>query len=176
MIGIDANALTYLVEALLPGYDPENDSSDLAEERIAMLRIYFYRDEPYYVLPSVKVEYKKIPNELTRDQHESIHWILLLDYNWKLDASKLNNRKQELLKHHTEDKDCQIVAEAELAGFEILLTCDVDLRKRLESRTNNLRILTPKEYWDSLEIPRGEKPEFQPTRSNPLFYAKWWRW
>ena len=141
-----------------------------------MLRIYFYGGEPYYVLPSVELEYNRIRNDLTKEQHKLVSRVLFLDYNWNLDTLILKERTQELLAHRAGDKDCQIVAEAELAGFEILLTCDADLRKRLESRTNNLTILAPKEYWDSLEIPRGEKPKFQPTRSNPLFYAKWWKW
>lgn len=176
MIGIDSNALTYLVQALAPGYDPEEDPSDLAEERRAMVRIYFYRDEPYYVLPSVEIEYNGIRNELIKEQHELICKILLLDHNWEFDTSKLRDRKQELLAHHTEDKDCQIVAEAELAGLDVLLTCDARLKRCLASRTMNLEIISPKEFWDSLEVPHGAKPLLRPHSSNPLSHARWWKW
>ena len=41
---IDSNALTYLVEAMTPGYAPILDESSLAAERLAMIRTYLYTD------------------------------------------------------------------------------------------------------------------------------------
>ena len=42
---IDSNALTYLVNAIgVEGYDPAHDTSGLADERIAMSRLFMYGD------------------------------------------------------------------------------------------------------------------------------------
>jgi len=47
MIGLDSNSLTYLVEALDPTYDLSIDHSPLKPERIAIVRIYFYKGVAY---------------------------------------------------------------------------------------------------------------------------------
>lgn len=42
---VDSNALTYLVNAIgVEGYDPARDTSGLADERIAMSRLFMYGD------------------------------------------------------------------------------------------------------------------------------------
>jgi hypothetical protein len=42
---VDSNALTYLVNAIgVEGYNPANDSSGLADERVAMSRLFMYGD------------------------------------------------------------------------------------------------------------------------------------
>lgn len=51
MISLDSNSLTYLVEAMTNGGEPVGEAAD---EKIAMLRIYFYRNDTLY--HSVTVE------------------------------------------------------------------------------------------------------------------------
>ena len=42
---VDSNTLTYLVNAIgVDGYDPAQDKSGLADERIAMSRLFLYGD------------------------------------------------------------------------------------------------------------------------------------
>jgi hypothetical protein len=54
---VDSNALTYLVNAIgVEGYDPVRDSSGLADERIAMSRLFMYGDCRLWVPPIVRTE------------------------------------------------------------------------------------------------------------------------
>jgi hypothetical protein len=59
-VGIDSNALTLLIEAVDPNFDPRADSVDLAEEKKAILRAFLYKRIAYYIGPTVEAEYKKI--------------------------------------------------------------------------------------------------------------------
>ena len=177
-VSIDSNALTYLVKALTPGYDSTKDSDPLAEECRSMLRIFLYGADQCNMIftPTVKDEYEKIRDHLKKERHDRFCLIHLHDYTHEIDQSKMKDRKQELFKHHPKEKDCQIVAETELAGLDILLTCDVDLRKRLGSEVRNSVITSPTEFWKSLKIPRGTKPHQSPAQSNPLAQENWWIW
>ena len=78
-VAIDSNALTYLIQAIEPGYDPKHDDPILAKERIAMIRIYLYTGYALYVLPEVESEYKKIL-EIT----ELFYSVFDLDYSLRL--------------------------------------------------------------------------------------------
>jgi len=60
-VAIDSNALTYLIEANQPGYDPSTDLQ-LGKQRLAMIRTLFYSDRLLWVGPTVEAEYKKILN------------------------------------------------------------------------------------------------------------------
>jgi predicted nucleic acid-binding protein len=174
-ISIDSNSHTYLIEAVCPDYEPEKDNSGLFEERRSMIRILLYRHQPFYVLPTVQEEYKRIKNLNWKEEHEEFTNILLLDYRGKLDNNKIAMRKKALLFYHNKEIDCQILAEAEAAGMDIILTCDQRFIKRLGSQTLNVKILKPTEYLEKLNIPPGTKPIWRPAPSNPLSKKKWWK-
>jgi len=54
--------LTYLVNAIgVDGYDPAQDKSGLADERIAMSRLFMYGDCKPWVPPDVRSETADIP-------------------------------------------------------------------------------------------------------------------
>jgi hypothetical protein len=81
-VSIDSNSLTYLLEAISSGYDPQNDKSDLTCERVAMIRIFLYRDISFfYILFSVKKEYLRITDERWRREHKELVNVLLRDLN-----------------------------------------------------------------------------------------------
>lgn len=157
-----------------PNYVPSSDDPVLVIERISMLRIFLYSGFPFYVLPQVINEYKKIPKYEWRDIHNSTVGALLDEAEIGSDTHKVYQRKMELLLLHRKDKDCQILAEAELFGISSLLTRDDDFIKKLSSYTT-IRILYPSEFWKSLNVAPGSQPKIIPAGSNPLYGKTWWR-
>jgi hypothetical protein len=175
-ISIDSNSLTYLLEAISIGYDPQNDNSSLRSERLAMIRIFLYRDMGFfYVLPSVKKEYLKITDNQWRKEHENLVQILLKNYPFTLDKNNLHKRIRELLLYHNSTKDCTILAEAEQSNMDILLTRDIDFIKRLSPYANNVNIVKASDYFKTLNIKPGSQPKLRPSESNPLSKKNWWR-
>ena len=92
---------------------------------------------------------------------------------------ELEIRTGEYIQLHKGDRnhnDCRIVAEAELGGCEYLLTYDQALLANLADRTHGIRLLTPKVYWSSLNLPHGSEPVRLPHPTNPLSKETWWIW
>lgn len=173
-VAIDSNALTYLIDAMKPDYMPLSDGPDLGLERISMLRIFLYGGLSFYVLPQVMYEYQQIPEIEKRDIHQFTVDILLIETPMESCSNKVSQRKGELLLTHPKDKDCQILAEAEILGISTLLTRDTNFIKRLASCTS-VRILRPSKFWKSLNVVPGSEPIYGPTESNPLFGKTWWK-
>jgi hypothetical protein len=121
-IGVDSNSLTYLIEVVEPNYDPNNDEPALASEKVAMVRLFLYGGEPFYVVPTVIQEYNKIKNSLRKEEHERFCQFLLLDGPWDLDSGIVNAKVNTYLKLHPKPLDCQVVAECEVGGLDVLLT------------------------------------------------------
>jgi predicted nucleic acid-binding protein len=174
-IAVDSNALTYLIEATSAKYDPIIDSSGLATERIAMIRIFLYCGIAFIVLPSVKKEYKQILNEFWRGEHDEFTNMLLLDLPFEFNKEQLEHRSKELIVYHNKKIDCQILAEAEMAHINFLLTCDNDFIKNLGPYAKGLIITRPSKFFDSRNIKAGSNPKVIPSPSNPLSNISWWR-
>jgi rRNA-processing protein FCF1 len=130
-IAIDSNALTYLINAMAPDYDPLNDMPLNKEERQAMLRIFLYQGIPFYILPQVMNEYNAISIYDWRNLHESTVGSLLIEFRITNHENEIAQRRSEFLKYHNKYKDCQLTAEAERSGMDVLLTKDIDLKKNL---------------------------------------------
>ncbi len=171
---IDSNALTYLVEAMTPGYAPSLDKSALAAERVAMIRTYLYTDVLFWVGPEVEKEYERIRDQNRHLLHFQTVAVLLaeggVDSSFAIDA-----RARELEAFHSGVSDCRVVAESEARGCAILLTCDDALATRLASRAK-LQILRPTAFWLQLDVSPGTPIKRTPSRSNPLSGVDWWRW
>jgi hypothetical protein len=174
-IAIDSNSHTYLIEAVSPDYEPENDSSGLLEERKSMIRILLYKRQPFYVLPSVRKEYERIKDVIWRHEHEEIAKVLLLDHIGNIDDNNINTMKKLFIKYHNKELDCLILAEAEAANMNILLSCDKKFIKRFSLLSTNVRIMRPTEYLQGLNIAPGTKPIWRPHPSNPLSKKTWWK-
>ena len=69
---VDSNALSYLLNSVEEGYDPASDLSDVREERVAMLRCYFYADGTFWVPQTVQRECARICDAA---KHESHDWV-----------------------------------------------------------------------------------------------------
>jgi len=180
-VGVDSMALTYLVLAMQPSYDPAMDDERLAEERIAIFRLYLHTVETFFVPPTVLKEYQPIRDSEWREQHRGICEVLLFDYPWKVEEQAVDQRKEFYLKFHNKEKDCQMVAESEIGdigfgGLDVLLTNDDGLLKHLSGKTQTLNLIKPSEYWQSLAIPKGTRPRTVPHATNPLAKKTWWKW
>jgi predicted nucleic acid-binding protein len=173
MIVLDSNTFTYLINAI----HSENENELLAQEYLALIRIFFYTGKAYHLLPKVEEEYQNIPEEKKRKLHERFRDIHFIELKLPPDEREIISRTKELFKHHSKTTDCRIVAEAEFYGADILLTIDSDLLKRLKNKSNGLEIAKPSEYWLSLKIPQGTEPVITPYHSNPLLHkSNVWRW
>lgn len=174
LVAIDSNALTYLVEAMEPGYDPADDAPGLAAERIAMIRTYLYAGVQFWVMPTVEAEYNRIRDPSRHLRHQRTVWILLLDAPVDAPSDSLTARARQLASHHPGANDCRIVAESEASGVCSLVTRDDTLIANLQPHTK-LLLQYPSLFWASLGISPGASPLFQPHTTNALAQVSWWR-
>jgi len=72
--------------------------------------------------------------------------------------------------------DCKILAEAEVGGCEYLLTYDQDFLRNLREKTYAIKMMTPTEFWQALNIQKGSKPAKIPYSKNQLSKETWWVW
>lgn len=105
-IAIDSNVFTFFVSAIEADYDPAHDQPDLAAEKVAVLRIYFYTGEPYYIVPTVEKEYKEIVEHIKRTNHEEVHAVLMLDFVHEIEENDIKRRADFYFRYHPYAKDC----------------------------------------------------------------------
>ncbi len=176
-IGIDSHLLTYLLDVITPEYDIDTDRSGLIPVRQAILRIYFYTGKPFYILPTVQVEYLRITDPARRDAHERVHGIMLLDIPIAPDPESVRVLRDYYLKFHRNcGYDCQILAEAETAQLEIFLTQDNAFYNNLHAKTKSIKLMKPVDLWNSFNISNGVQPIIIPDSTNSLYGKGWWRW
>ncbi len=172
-ICVDSNSVTYLLQAI-NNYSPENDDPILRDERIAMIRVLFYIERKLKIPPSVKEEINAI-----RDIDNWLHHKIIEEFldmsDWGIDQQQLLNRKNYFKQYHNKDKDCQVLAEAELAGMNYLLSFDKEFVNNLCQRALGVRIATPSNFVSSFNLQPGSKPKIRPEASNPLFKQNWWK-
>ena len=174
-VALDSNALTRLIDACAPNYDPASDASKERPERVAMLRIDFYARRQLTLVPRVAVEYARTSEEKRRNDHEAFHLDLLEDADISWPKTRIEERAEVLRGVHRDADDCRILAETEAAGIAVLLTCDETLVAKLGSRTRTW-LASPSEFWSALSLPRGTSPTTAPHPSNPLHHKTWWIW
>lgn len=178
-LALDSNTMTYLNEAMEPGYHPDRDKSKLCRERVSLLRIFLYKECHLCILPTVKSEYEAIKDSLKRNSHSQLHIVHMFE-----PAMQKKIRIDELascyLRFHSKKKDCRILAEAEevhsISRIDYLLTCDKNFLGRLSSQTTSVSLILPSVLWSTLEIPRGAPPKLTPHPTNPLSKQIWWQW
>ncbi len=69
-VGIDSNALTYLLDAMDETYGLRIDPAAIAPERLAMIRCFFYADCSFWVSPTVRAEYLRIGDREKQAKHD----------------------------------------------------------------------------------------------------------
>lgn len=176
LVGVDANAMTYLIDAWSVGYDPAEDDAKLATEKTAMLRILLYARHPLCLTQTVAEQYSEISDQSKRCSHWEAHQIILIDGPWDIDLRLRDERVEVLRQFHSDRSDCRIAAEAEQSGFARLLSFDREFASRLDPHLNDTEVVAPSRHWECLAIRRGTTPRIQPHKSNPLSQQRWWRW
>jgi len=170
-IGLDSQCLSYLIDAASGVLEP---TDDLAEQRKALIRIWFYDRGRFYITETVASECASIRNVDRRELHEAFS----VNSFWGMpvrDSAKVSARVAELMRKHSKKRDCKILAEAEDLELDILLSYDEAFVRRLAIASQTIKLMKPKEYWDTLGIPQGAKPESVPHQTNPLSQQTWWR-
>ncbi len=155
-------------------YATEHTSSGLADERIAMSRLFMYGDCRLWVPPVVRSETAGIPRGELRDAQNRMTWYQLLDHDSGVAEGVIERRVNELLQHHAAATDCRVVAETETMELGYLVTRDDRLYRRLQARTK-VRIVRPSEFWESLDIHCAPVHAMVPAAENPLSASDWWR-
>ena len=173
---VDSNALTYLVDAIgVEGYDPAQDNSGLADERIAMSRLFMYGDCKLWVPPVVRIETADIPPGELLDAQNRITWYRLLDHDSGVAEGVIQRRVNQLLPHHNKSvNDCRVLAETEAMELRYLVTRDGKLYRHLQAHTK-VKIVRPVELWNSLDIHCAPPHALVPAPDNPLSAYDWWR-
>lgn len=171
-IGLDSQCLSYFLDSIA-GISEPTDS--LAAEKIALLRSWFYRTGTFILTQTVVSEIAKIQNPERRELHESFMRTLFLDYPVR-DAEIVKSRAKQFYSKHPAPNDCNIFAEAEELGLDVLLTYDHDFWKRLNNSSATTKLMKPSAYWIELGVPHGAQPKTVPHPTNPLNQQEWWRW
>lgn len=171
-IGIDSNCLSYLIDALINVSEP---SDDLKDERVALVRGWFYVTGTYYATTTVMSECTRIQNIDRQTLHVNFIITRIFDESIR-NPAVIHARTTELFSTHPKWEDCLILAEGEDIELDTLLTCDNQFKKRLTSKLNNVSLVKPSDFWNSLNIPKGTCPKIEPSQTHPLFLETWWRW
>lgn len=169
-VGLDSQCYTYLIDVMSMLNEP---TDDLAEQRIALFRVFLYRGGGLFISPTVRTEYQRIPSNERAAFHEE--WTTLFPDTQPINASRIDSRTIELQANHPDVDDCRILAEAEDARLSVLLSFDSKFISRLGGSTA-VSIVRPLDYWSSLKIPRGSIPATAPRLDNPMGTQTWWKW
>jgi hypothetical protein len=174
-VGVDTNVLAFLAQAASGMYDPAVDGDAILKaERVAAFRVFLY-SPCIAVTPTVNEEVERTADPRERAELEGWKETLLVEL-LDVHPGAVEARALLLRQYHAGERDCRIVAEAELGGLGVLLTFDKNLRKHLDGRAVPLRLRYPSQYWAELQIPRGQAPYWSPAPANLLRTATWWRW
>ena len=171
-IGLDSQCLSYLLDGIAGITEPRDA---LAEEKKALLRIWFYQHGTFILGETVISEVAKIRNLDRREFHQSFVRTLFLDYPVR-DLAMVEARAAHFQRDHPQHDDCRILAEAEELKLDFLLTYDHDFWKRLSITCSTTKLMKPSTYWRSLGISKGASPVTVPHPTNPLSQQSWWKW
>ncbi|MCW8943714.1 MAG: hypothetical protein OQL27_03010 [Sedimenticola sp.] len=171
-IAIDSQCLSYLIDAI-SGLDEPTD--ELADEKKALLRIWFYQPETFWVTGTVASECSKIKNIERHELHQSFISMAFMDPPQR-DKSAIHKRTVTYMLAHPKANDCRILAETVDLGLNVLLSYDHRFLSRLSAAEPAVMLAKPTEYWNSLNIPLGAPLVTAPHPSNPLSERSWWLW
>ena len=171
-VGVDSQCLSYVIDAMASKFRP---TQAVESQQLALIRLFFYLPETFWVTPTVMAECAMIRNVELAELHKSFINIQCEEFPLK-DPQIVRLRASFLQKHHSGINDCLILAEAEDAGHNVLLTFDSDFINHLSPHANGVTLVRPVDYWGSLAIPRGVRPNKVPHPTNPLSSQNWWHW
>jgi hypothetical protein len=175
MLALDANAFTYWIDAMNGA--PDEPSGRLAEEKIALVRIFFWMpsDASFKLVPTVRAEHETIRDQQKLNNH--VDWAMthVSQVRPLPDEARVAGRANALSGLHAGENDRKILAECELTGINAFLTCDTKFIDRLRMETR-VWLTRPSEFWDRMRVPKGRPPNKSPAAANPLLQCSWFRW
>jgi hypothetical protein len=170
-LGLDTNCLSFIIDALEGIGEPKDG---LAEQKVALVRLFLYTPGTLWTLPTVKREFARIPDPTRRAAHES--WTSVLFGERQLNnPGAVKRRADGLAAIHSDEDDRMVLAEAEDVGFATLLSYDLTFVRRLAPHAR-LNLTTPVACWQVLAPPQRASPCNLPRYDNPLAAQTWWRW
>lgn len=164
--------MSYLIDAMAGVSEP---TDALTCERKALLRLYLYLPGTLYVTPTVLTECAAIRNTDRRELHASFCNVLFDEMQVE-DEDQVSSAATSFSVHHSGTNDCKILAEAVHGRLQVLATYDGDFISHLRSKVNGIKLDRPSTIWESMNIPRGAKPDKKPHHTNSLSNEGWWRW
>jgi len=182
-VAFDSNILSYFIKAIdLVDTDSEvqGTHSDLLKTKIALVRACFYSDrldEQFLIVPTA--EYECQSEDMCKENREK-HWVFartIMHTIEKIPLRKCQEVKEKVryyLEYHNKEKDCRILAEAEVLNCNIVLTYDKGFYNNLKPHAS-IAIKKPIEYWESLGVPKGS-PFKRLGCSHPFSQETWWKW
>jgi hypothetical protein len=167
-VALDVDVVRLLVDALNWRSGPAPDA-----ESVAAVRIYFYVTNPL-VTPTVAGEIEE-SNNLLVSNWKNYHFeeIAAPDDFYR---GCVKGMAERYIDYHPDPRDCRVVAEAECAKVEALLTLNGELVRGLSGRSEVISVVSPSEYWKAARVPAGTALRHPPAEGNPLQSADWWRW
>jgi hypothetical protein len=171
-IALDSQCVSYILSAMAGGSKP---TGALAAEKIALFRTYLYLRDTFYISPTVIEECNMMNDTANKNNHEDIIKTLFFE-TYTDDITEIETLINTCLSYHSKEMDCRILAEAEVAGINVLLTYDFRFLKNLTVHPLQVRLEKPSTFWKKLSIPRGAIPNKTPRPTNPLAKNTWWKW
>ncbi len=171
-ISLDSSTLNYLIEALDPKYNPVYDERSNYLQRVSMIRIFFNGGLNCNILPQVLKEVGDICEHTMRETDEPTDGVLFHKIAPQCSELDLQKRTEELLQIHPKENDCTLLAEAEFAGMDVLLTRDELFRNRLNP-LSKVEILFPSDCLGLINIQKDTQLEFNSLESNSLPHKSW---
>jgi len=167
-VALDADVLTRLAHALDWGGGPEPDG-----QSVAAVRIYLYLTNPL-ITPTVITELEQAKESaLSGWRNHHFEEIARLDEFYR---GCVKGMAERYIDYHPDPRDCRVVAEAECARVQALLTLNPELVRGLSGRSEAISVARPSEYWQAARVPHGAAPRITPAEGNPLATAGWWHW
>ena len=167
-VALDVDVFRLLVNALNWRGGPKPDG-----ESVSAVRIYFYITNPL-LTPTVAAELEQA-NEPPLSNWKNYHFeeIAAQDDFYR---GCVKGMAERYVDYHPDPRDCRVVAEAECAKVEALLTLNVELVRGLSGRSEVINVISPSEYWQAAQVLHGTRARTTPAEGSPLVGAGWWRW
>jgi len=170
-VALDSNCVSYVVAAFSEIAEP---AGDLAAEKKALFRSYFYLVNCFWVTPEVRKECAEIPGVEQKLLHEQFFSSLFPTANPN-DPERVFSLTNAFATRHTKLRDCRILAEANAAQLDALLSFDRKFVSKLTAIASPVQLMRPSEFWQKYKPPPGARPLNRPDASNPLAAQVWWR-
>ena len=167
-VALDVDVFRLLVHALEWRGGPEPD-----EESVSAVRIYFYVTNPL-ITPTIAAEVEEA-KEPALSNWEAYHFQRVAAED-DFFRGCVKGMAERYVDYHPDPRDCRVVAEAECAKVEALLTLNRELIRGLGGKSESINVVRPLEYWKKARVPHGSPPRTTPAEGSPLATATWWGW